>query len=61
MQAAYTIINALLRFETANGRWSVEVYGKNLADEEYLESAMTWVLPADATGYVGPPQMFGFK
>ncbi|MBW2366880.1 MAG: TonB-dependent receptor [Deltaproteobacteria bacterium] len=61
MQEAYTLVDGLVRFETTGGRWSAEVYGKNLTDEEYLHSAVTWFLPSDATGLSGDPQMFGFK
>jgi len=33
-----TLVNAFVRYETADSHWSVELYGKNLTDEEYYTS-----------------------
>ena len=66
---AYTLVNAFVRYETQDIAWSIELYGKNLADEEYytrLTNGSFMTLPfhnpvvmtnADA----GLPRTFGFR
>jgi len=58
MYEAHTLLHALLRFETADGRWAVDVYGKNLADEEHGQRAShaagDFLIPAE-------PRIFGLQ
>lgn len=35
-QSAYSLINARLGLQAANGDWEVAIYGKNLADKNYI-------------------------
>jgi len=55
-----TLLNGFMRFETADARWSVEVYGKNLADKEYLMSQGPAGL-ADVVGTAGLPRTYGLR
>ncbi|MBW2369645.1 MAG: TonB-dependent receptor [Deltaproteobacteria bacterium] len=56
-----TVLNALVRFETPEGRWSAEVYGRNLTEEETLSTAFALLSANDTVGQVGEPAMFGIK
>ena len=55
-----TLLNAFLRYETADGRWSLDVYGKNLTDEEhyFLKSSGTF---GGVLGSVGAPITYGAR
>lgn len=48
MQPGYTILNASLGFDSANGRWHLAVGGKNLTDERYRQHAFDL---SDSLGY----------
>jgi iron complex outermembrane receptor protein len=55
----YTLVNALVRFETEDGRWSLEAYGKNIFEEEYYR---TFMGRNDRTlGQPGDPRTYGIK
>ncbi|MBW1750485.1 MAG: TonB-dependent receptor, partial [Deltaproteobacteria bacterium] len=56
---AYTLIDALVRYETAGGRWSFELFGKNLSEEEYYTYKRD-ALGAVA-GIIGAPMTVGFQ
>ena len=55
-----TLINGFVRYETIEGQWGVEVYAKNLTDEEYLMSQGPAGL-SDLTGVLGSPRTFGLR
>lgn len=58
-QEAYTLVNALARFDTIGGHWGFEIFGRNLGEEEYLRSVMA--IAGDVIGFVGEPRTFGFR
>ncbi|MBW2366565.1 MAG: TonB-dependent receptor [Deltaproteobacteria bacterium] len=51
-----TYINGLIQFETAGGRWSIEAWGKNLADEDYIST----VTVTDGTPSIEPNENRSF-
>lgn len=53
---AYSLVNANLRFDSANGHWGVSVWGKNLADTDYLLITSTLGVRAE---YLGEPRTYG--
>jgi iron complex outermembrane receptor protein len=69
-QESNTIVNALVKFETPKAMWSVEIYGKNLTNEETVSSKQyfmtnSFVVPttaanADITQIMNPPLTVGF-
>ncbi|MBW2369568.1 MAG: TonB-dependent receptor [Deltaproteobacteria bacterium] len=59
-QEAYTLVNGRVRFETAGGHWSFDIYGKNLGETEYLRNVMA-LTPLDPVGNIGPPRTFGIQ
>ena len=42
-QEAFTLWDASVRWETANGRWGFQLTGKNLTDEEYIVAGYNFV------------------
>ncbi|MBW2368130.1 MAG: TonB-dependent receptor [Deltaproteobacteria bacterium] len=57
----YGIINGFVRFETAEGHWSFEAYGKNLTEEEYYTGMSEIFAPTDLIGQLGAPRMYGLQ
>ncbi len=60
-QSSYTLFNGLLRYETVAGRWSVEVYGTNLFEEEYLTYSHVLSEPLDVNWVQGDPRLYGIR
>jgi len=58
-----TLVNAYLRYERTNASWSVEVYGKNLTDEEYYNTIgrLGGRDEMDLIGDPAPPATYGFR
>ena len=60
-QESYAIVNASVRFESANGRWGIEVFGANLADKKIITNnivaAPLFAFPR--VGSVAPPRTYG--
>ena len=57
---AYWVINGALTFESADSRWAVSLWGKNLFEEEYVTSAIDLqaFFGYDYT-HVGAPRSYG--
>jgi iron complex outermembrane recepter protein len=56
-QEAYGVVNAALGYRSPDARWTAEVYGRNLGDEDYLTNVYTAsVVPA---GIPGAPRTYG--
>ncbi|WP_018147754.1 TonB-dependent receptor [Henriciella marina] len=68
-QEAYTLWDASVRWETADGRWGFSLTGKNLTDEEYIVAGYNFVtvnpngtftptlgLEGTLTGFYGDPR-----
>lgn len=53
---AYSLGNASLRWDSADGHWRVSLWGKNLADTEYLLTPSTQGVLAE---YLGEPRTYG--
>jgi hypothetical protein len=58
---SYDLVNASLRFDAANGKWSVTLFANNLTDETYANNAQSfgrgfWTQggPAGGTGLSAP-------
>ena len=49
-QPAYALFDASLVYHAPGGRWTVGVYGKNLADKRYKTSGYTYVAANATTG-----------
>jgi len=61
MHDAYTLVNAGVRFETANGRWAVEAYGRNLTEEEYTHHTSVLAIYPDVSAALGLPRTYGLQ
>ena len=61
MNKDYMLVNALIRFETSDGRWSVEAFGKNMTEEEYFQGGLSFPTSLDAIGQIAPPRTFGVR
>ena len=59
-QSGYAILGAHLDFETADGRWTASIWGKNLTDKFYFTSRVD-LLAGFGFDYnhVGTPRMYG--
>ncbi|MBW2370234.1 MAG: TonB-dependent receptor [Deltaproteobacteria bacterium] len=55
-----TLVNAFARYETADARWSLDLYGRNLVDEEYYTNKYEGPLGGDL-GSVGAPVTYGAR
>lgn len=54
--SAYALFNASVRWDSADGHWRVSVWGKNLADTEFLLTPSTQGVLAE---YLGEPRTYG--
>jgi iron complex outermembrane receptor protein len=58
-QGAYGLFNMFVGYNTADGLWQVQLYGKNLTDKSYVISAVgEGVAPS---GLVGAPRTYGAR
>ncbi|PHS26467.1 MAG: TonB-dependent receptor [Robiginitomaculum sp.] len=59
-QGAYTILNASVGFGKDEDGWQVQFWGRNLANEDYLQGAFNSVGQAgNFSGYPGDPRTYG--
>jgi iron complex outermembrane receptor protein len=59
-QGAYSVYNASVAYDSADGRWRVMLGGKNLGDEEYRTHAFDLsAFPGVELGYYNPPRTYG--
>jgi iron complex outermembrane receptor protein len=58
-QDAYAVVNASLGYRSLGGDWTVELYGRNLADEQYLTNVYT--ASAVPAGIPGAPRTYGVR
>ena len=56
MQDAYTIFNARFVIGAQNQRWTLEFWGQNLFDENYVQVGFDGPLQTDAAGTPGDPR-----
>jgi iron complex outermembrane receptor protein len=61
-QGDYTLLGARLGIASADGRWGVTVWGRNLADEEYVVYRGDGVIvPGQAIQTLGLPRTYGVE
>jgi iron complex outermembrane recepter protein len=58
-QEAYGVVNASLGYMSPRGEWTVELYGRNLSDEQYLTNVYT--ASAVPAGIPGAPRNYGVR
>ena len=58
-QDAYTILDLQVRFLTGDGRWSAELWGKNLTDEEVVSSTFQLATARVIGATYVPPRTYG--
>ena len=59
-QAAYSTVDLSLRYEEPKGRWYVEAFVVNAADEEVKTDA-SWVTGSTWTSFYRPPRTLGLR
>lgn len=55
---SWSLVDATLGYEIAEGTWRIDLWGKNLADEEYVRIRGTIGAIAE---YYGPPRTYGLS
>jgi iron complex outermembrane receptor protein len=60
-QAGYALVNAGLKFTSANDRWSVDIWGRNLGNELVITNNIITapLFSSVRVGSVAPPRTFG--
>ncbi|MEX1148138.1 MAG: TonB-dependent receptor, partial [Sphingomonadales bacterium] len=58
-QGNYDLLNASVGYATADGDWQVILYGRNLADEQYIVSSGSFT--AGPAGRPGEPRTYGLR
>ena len=56
-----TLVNAFIRYETADSRWSAELYSKNLTDQEYFNMISPGGDGKDMYGDLAMPRTVGAR
>ncbi len=57
---AYSLVDAIVAFDTEDSRWRFAIAGKNLADEEYIIGVFAIPGLRIVSGYIGPPRTYSF-
>ena len=60
-QDGYTLVDALLAYETLNTRWRVSLNGENLTDQVYLTGALYSAGLRMSPGFLNPPRRFSIS
>jgi outer membrane receptor protein involved in Fe transport len=58
-QEGYNLLNGSIGLASQDGSWEVQIWGRNLADEEYLQGGFNSTLPGNINGYPGDPRTWG--
>ncbi|WP_421785368.1 TonB-dependent receptor [Hyphobacterium sp.] len=59
VQDGFNLLNASIGLASQDGAWEFQVWGRNLADEEYLQGSFDSTLPGNINGYPGDPRTWG--
>jgi iron complex outermembrane receptor protein len=59
-QKAYGLVDGIIAYDTANGRWRFEIAGKNLTDEDYIIGVFAIPGLRIVSGYIGAPMTYTF-
>lgn len=54
-QQAYGLVDAIIAYETGNGRWRFQIAGQNLTDEDYMIGVFAIPGLKIVSGYIGTP------
>jgi iron complex outermembrane receptor protein len=54
-QVAYSLVDGIIAYDTANGRWRFELTGSNLTDEDYIIGVFAIPGLRIVSGYIGSP------
>ncbi len=54
-QVAYGLVDGIIAYDTANGRWRFELTGSNLTDEDYIIGVFAIPGLRIVSGYIGSP------
>jgi len=54
-QKAYGLVDAIIAYDTGNGRWRFQLTGQNLTDEDYIIGVFAIPGLRIVSGYIGPP------
>lgn len=57
-QKAYGLVDGIIAYDTANGRWRFEVAGQNLANEDYMIGVFAIPGLGIVSGYIGAPRTY---
>ena len=57
-QKAYGLVDGIIAYDTANGRWRFEIAGKNLTNEDYIIGVFAIPGLRIVSGYIGPPRFY---
>ncbi len=60
-QEGYSIVNARLTYEHGDGKWRISAFGRNLADKDFLQSAIRVDGLFGNLQFFGPPRTFGLQ
>ena len=60
-QGSYWVTNARISFHSADDRYSVSLWGKNLADEVYATKSFDLSDFGYTISHIGSPRMFGVE
>ena len=60
-QKAFTIVNADLGYHSAEGRWSVTAWIKNVSDRAVYNDARRYGVSSFSGGDIRPPRTFGVR
>jgi len=58
---SYGLVDASVTLENEAGDWSVELYGSNLLDEEWVASKSTFTSQPGRVEYYGAPRQYGVR
>ena len=60
-QDAYTVVNAVARWDSENDKINLRLFANNLTDEEYVEALFTSSLTENRIGTWATPRQIGFE
>lgn len=57
-QVAYSLVDAIIAYDTGNGRWRFQITGNNLTQEDYIIGVFAIPGLRIVSGYIGPPRTY---
>ena len=60
-QGGYSLVNARLQFDSADGHWYVALWGQNLGDQLYAENIIRQDPLTGASRFWGAPRTYGVQ